>query len=610
MICIYDGIAGSGKTTKAIQHMTENGHTYVLLTSTNRLKKAHEARFHVPAYTIAGKCFVTHNGHFYQNPRDIDADGIIMDEVLQTSPAAIQWAVDYGRKHEIYVCCDTAQMLAPNTGAACIDALQRVDADRVTLPETLRPIDSETIDIYQRLYQMARENPEGNKGMDLLNSLPRVNLDSITYSKDSAYMVHTNVIEKRLYQMWRISHRDDLDLIPKGYIASRETAGESYPVLSQLDAVTLKINAYKQVANIGSVVRYQGSEVEPTSEAVFFMYDGDYVTNREIYTMVTRCKSIHSLKLCVLDPVKESRKIVAAPEVDPVSSSDFPGGVHIWNIIKRDPCLAMSEPERLYRCIQDRTGLDSFQTPQNMDLSDVPHDTQYQYGIDLYSSYPHCWHHTVFPDGTTYREDDSGKIKLYVTTSNKIGKKGTLLTGDYVDYMRINDKSLDVVCVGSCDPMTQNKVGEYLYERCTRSQEAKSDLKGMCYGWLQKKYYVKTKDGYYIQPRARYELCIAALQSTQALVLAKLRTLIYGDAAAGRSTVDCLYFNYGGDIIELGEKVRAVIPGYRFRIFQNTSEEKTADKPILYRNYTDLPTEEEYKRNKKKLQKRKERAKK
>jgi hypothetical protein len=95
-------------------------------------------------------------------------------------------------------------------------------------------------------------------------------------------------------------------LIPKGSIASRPPKNpNSYPILSQTQAEKQKSRAYYQLANIGSCTRYQGSEVTDKQKLYYIITPDSKVTNREWYTVVSRCWTLDSIVIVLADRRRE-----------------------------------------------------------------------------------------------------------------------------------------------------------------------------------------------------------------------------------------------------------------------------------------------------------------
>ena len=95
-------------------------------------------------------------------------------------------------------------------------------------------------------------------------------------------------------------HFNSDELIAKGSISSKQPKDLSkYPILSQLQAERMKSQAYLQLANIGSITRYQGSEVDNTQKLYYIITIDSKITNREWYTVVSRCWTLDSITIVI-----------------------------------------------------------------------------------------------------------------------------------------------------------------------------------------------------------------------------------------------------------------------------------------------------------------------
>ena len=89
-------------------------------------------------------------------------------------------------------------------------------------------------------------------------------------------------------------------------------------------------------------------------------------------------------------------------------------------------------------------------------------------------------------------------------------------------------------------------------------------------------------------------------------IMYEIKREIYKDffdfETSGLIKTDCLYFDYDGDIRELGDRISAKLPGYDFRIFKNSEADKNDN--VLYKTYKDLLPEKEVKKIKDRERKR------
>ena len=160
---------------------------------------------------------------------------------------------------------------------------------------THRPVTKETEDLY---YESYRDSNNDGFGLfqKLMKDTPVMTFNNLEFSENDIYITHTNQLEDDLYKRFDLSNRYDLELIPKGTISSREIKRvESYPILPQLRTKNTPFLGYFQQSNVGTVIRYQGSEVYPDQKLYYLVTRSSRPNDREIYTLITRMKDIRSL---------------------------------------------------------------------------------------------------------------------------------------------------------------------------------------------------------------------------------------------------------------------------------------------------------------------------
>ena len=85
LIKVFDGIAGSAKSTKCAQVLNDNGVEFLRCTATNKLKRDAARRFGGNNKTIAGGLFRTDGAIFYAEEKETDYKTILIDEILQSN---------------------------------------------------------------------------------------------------------------------------------------------------------------------------------------------------------------------------------------------------------------------------------------------------------------------------------------------------------------------------------------------------------------------------------------------------------------------------------------------------------------------------------------------
>lgn len=301
-IKVIDGIAGAGKSSILHKWLVDHGlGNYRRLTSTRMLAADAAKRYNMPVQTVASGLFATENLRFYQNPRDINGETIVIDEILQTSPEVFVWCLEHCGDNNIFVTCDRRQCLSPVIGGLMEQRyLDFVGDKRIYLTEitqTLRGRDPDTVRFFNRAYDMVYKNTSLYK--DILNNFPCLSYAEIEYNPYDVFICYTNADEKRLYDDYHLRdayYLRDL-LVPKGALIGTEKQyanAERYPIVPQIDAE--HATSYWQLENVSSVIRLQGTEIDLEQKCYILVPDGMVMDNRSLYTAITRCKSIQSIR--------------------------------------------------------------------------------------------------------------------------------------------------------------------------------------------------------------------------------------------------------------------------------------------------------------------------
>lgn len=295
---ILDGMAGTAKSSSLDTFFKALSIDYIRLTSTNKLKRDALERYGGTVYTIASGLFTNEDGQFYIDEKELEAKTIVIDEVLQTSPKVFEWVRHRIGKVNIIICTDSRQMLTPIGGMTMLERFNELKQEPfctlVELTETKRPVNEYSKKLYNFCYYHVGDD------FPLFGYLRKTmtaitGLENIDYDPRNAYICHTNDIEKYLYDTWNLYNAYDLDLIPKGGIASKAIeVSDKYPITPQ-KLTNRKTKSYYQVANVGTVIRYQGTEVLQGRKLYFIVESFSKVENREFYTMLTRCKDCRDI---------------------------------------------------------------------------------------------------------------------------------------------------------------------------------------------------------------------------------------------------------------------------------------------------------------------------
>lgn len=683
VIKVFDGIAGSAKSSTCAKVLADAGVEFLRCTSTNKLKKDAARRFGGNNATIASGLFSNEDGVFYNAEKDIKYSTVLIDEALQADRRVFKWCENHVGEVNIIICTDSRQMLPPaGDGLLTIfkEFVSRPDVSYINLNNTLRPVDDYTKAIYNDCYNYA--DIENNFLYSRYkNRIKTVSITDIEYNYNDAYIVHTNEIEKYLYTLWDMPNRWDAPLIPKGTISSKDIDDpHKYPIVPQEDIGRLQ--SYFQIENIGTVTRYQGSEVEPDRTLYYFVERKSLVENREFYTMISRAKSFSSIRLVLIDipkkfklitykgkPIIEKKwgdisgdtvidldgttinKIIEEKGaidfrdkqtvLDKINSGDHSyyyygftvDGERIrevserttqttmGSLIKKEPLLRSDFMEVFYHeydMIQqknkDNNAGDNIWTPSCIDSPQRGSSSDYKYGVDLYSAYPHCFKYGAMPDGRVFYTKDiknewdakrDGLIRFYVNYS-RYGSPSMVFTGELVDYIKENGITYqeDFQYLGACHKIKTTITGDWLMNKAYKNADTKKKLKDIHYGYMQKPFIEPAfyddrgqVESYIINDGQNLEICMVCVQSELALQMLKLKMAIYGNIEDGYTLVDCLYFNSEEEDIFLQIDIADAIPNYDFRIFDNTVEAtKTSEKPVIYKSYEELKKRSHHKK--------------
>lgn len=218
----------------------------------------------------------------------------------------------------------------------------------------------------------------------------------------------------------------------------------------------------------------------------------------------------------------------------------------------------------------------------------------YQYGIDLKAAYPHILKYALLPTCNRCEEQPfEGSMDLYYVKGGYTLKYMSIVTSEVI--AAIPEEEYGYLCSVSCQE--GSKMGDWLHEMAHRSVESKQKIKEVHYGYAERQYiheYDRDENGtisYVCNPKDNHALLMVAIRSELVRIMAEIKRTVYGDLQHGEINVDCLYFDYEGDITELGDRLNDLIAPYDFRIFRNESE-----KEKLYQNYEELMTEAELKK--------------
>ena len=555
-IKIVDGIAGGGKSSLIDKFFKEHDISYARLTSTNRLSRDASDRYNMPVKTIAAGMFKNNGTYFYAEEKDPIAQNMVIDEILQTDPRAIEWCINHADTTNIIITTDSKQMMSPDNEERMIKAFTelrlRKDVIYRNVTKTLRARNAKTEKIYNELYGKA-ELPILYTTKNLIKTFPNViRYEEMEYSPDNAYITHDNATEDYLYRDKEFASNPYLDLIPKGCIASKPPKDlHTYPMLSQNEAKRTHCKAYTQVMNVGSAVRFQGSEVMDNQKLYFLLQPDSMVSARELYTVITRMWDIDSFVIVLVNtpettrlskfnnlPIKnhayltldeshdkvtltnnEMEKFMKDYDTDEIyydrnevrntkgevlysrAGNDFSetpkSSVTAGSLARRDASLNYSYMEDVYKI------LDENNVKRITGIHKAGARKEAKYELDLFSAYPTIMANEKMPaDGILLIDgpyDD--KINFYVYRGHTAN--GNYLDDEHKDMIRFTQNSIITDAMksyiedndlGVCEYLFSTPYvegcfpGAYLYKKAHDTKESKASIKRVHYGYYQKPY--------------------------------------------------------------------------------------------------------------------------
>lgn len=653
IIKLIDSIAGAGKSSITHQFLKSNGIEYLRLTSTNNLKKSAEEQYGMPCHTIASTLFTNEYPNFYSNFKEPTIKTIVIDECLQASPRIFEWCNEYVGRYNIIITTDSHQMLAPDETDSMMTAFNAfIDQTNVltsTITTTKRARDQKTADAFSFYYAIATS--EKLFSVNDLSKYKTINYNDMQFSPNNVYITHTNKIEQYFYKERELHKNHDVDLLPKGYIASKNVNLFKYPILSQLDAESSRAKSYVQIANIASATRYQGNECMSGSKLYFIITPESKISSRELYTVITRLWTIDDFVVVLCDDLQEQstintfkglpvkRKEVLKIDYDaptkyctrkeldevfeqypdtnevfydkdiilstdnqtiayylnnphnptsqhgkalrltetsymlPQDKNDYKNKTTASSLVRRDSSLNYSFVPSIYKELE-KHGVDLICAPHR--LNSFASKSKYQ--VDFFSAYPMILKHTFVPiDGFLTYQEDSALMNFYLYKGDKL-TRNSILTDELNEYVQDNNLG-ETVYLFSTPKKQGCYPGDYLYEHAHKSIESKAAIKGIHYGYYQKRLLTKATDNscYIINDHQKYELLMVAICSTLLYYAYLAFDAVNGDYIK----VDAVYFDNYDDTTVL--KLDSALPKYvEWRILENETKE------IIVQNYTPL----------------------
>lgn len=306
-----NGIAGCGKTTTVNVILTQLNVPFIWGSATRRLAEDMRFRFNIDAKTIASAFFNNDDGRFYTSEKDDIPENtvLIFDEILLTNPRVIDFINHHKDTNPIIMMTDDAQCSSPD-GDTLANLYHELCNDpstyNVYFDYSYRAEDDDT----QALYHYFRDRSIKHDFIpvhELEQYFPVLNLDDITYTPDDVYATPFDDIENYLYLYFDLQNRSDVPRIMKGRRSKDNIKHpENYPLLSQKSAEQTHALFYAQAANLGSVFRLQGTQIEHPNTLYLIVDPTSFVSASVIYTAISRPVNKDMIKLvyCAPDAVK------------------------------------------------------------------------------------------------------------------------------------------------------------------------------------------------------------------------------------------------------------------------------------------------------------------
>jgi len=652
-IKILNGIAGSGKSTTTVSELRRLGSNFCLASFSNALKFAASDKFGCPTDTICGLEFINTPHPRYAEKEVDDFDTVVNDEILLDGVECINWMMNNVGKVNIIALTDSRQMLSAENGAAALKAFEKICSQKYTIcveiTETKRARDQETKDVYADLFALNSNKLFTIEQAQKILKCDIVDMSTVTFDNNNTYLCHSNKIEHEIYKKYDLSQRRDIDLIPKNHISRRRFVDISkYPICDQITATDKRIDSYLQAANVATPTRFQGKEVEVGNECYFVVQDEDVFTGREIYTVGTRCQSIKSIHIAVINlPKYDDPKYIWGKPVTEAYHLDIPNHDKTYNHVSGNKLLTLiskhgkagttylgdyitSGDNVIYSTLSE--GQLSKFTIKNGDervikkrsagrkrtiRSIAKKDTTLHFDFmpkvyellrtdvtppriinpsktakhdfnklcDIYSAFPTILNHCDMPKaGYLYEEYDKDLLNFYMYKGSKL-TKGSLITEE------LAKKVGDSEYMFSTEKQEGCSIGRYTYEQCKASKEQKDNInKNFLWGILESDYYTRTQvvtDGEVSTSYIKHtqnNLELVACALWSSLCLVMLEAIDSIGADKYFIVTDGLYYNGDKD---------PVLPewcDYRIEIKDWENNEKTDEKynNVVFQTYEDL----------------------
>lgn len=657
-IKVFNGIAGSGKSTATVTELQSLGINFCLASFSNALKFAASDRFNCNVDTICGLEFINTPYPRYAEKPVTEYETVINDEILLDGAQCINWMMNNVGKVNIIALTDSHQMLNAENGAEALKAFNKLiknpNTIHVEISSTKRACDQDTIDVYNTLYNVDSNQLFTLSEVQNMFKCDVLSMDDISYDSNATFICHSNKIEHDIYKRYDLQSRRDIPLIPKSHISRKRNVDFSkYPICDQITATDKRITSYLQAANVATPTRFQGKEVEPNHPCYYIVRSDDIFTGREIYTVATRCKSISSLHIVVIDIDSyndpshiRGSSIVTTKRLDiPDAPKKYTNVTksHMAKILKKygeegqaylddivtsgNNIIYSTLPNKtlqrfatidgtsitfnehikhMNRSVRSITKKDSSMyfdfmprvydilktdvTPPRIRNNPKVTKTQFSKLCDIYSAFPTILNYADMPKaGYLYEQYDPELLNFYQYDGDVVSK-GSIITEELAKKLGHSRYVFSTSKQSGCE------LGRYTYNQCKISKEKKEKInKNFLWGTLESNYYERTIvviDGEVSTKYVKHpenNLELVACALWSKLCLVMLEAVEPLNTDEYLIVTDGIYYN--GDI-------NPSLPewcDYRIELKDWEAESKSTEKysNIEYKTYADLMTDKE-----------------
>lgn len=231
----------------------------------------------------------------------------------------------------------------------------------------------------------------------------------------------------------------------------------------------------------------------------------------------------------------------------------------------------------------------------------------YQYAADMRCAFPSVLATEKMPTNSWIEYDKKVakgikrggmSIDFFVVTQSNILNEGTVITGELKEQMEsYGTERFQYVC--STSAQIGCEFGREILKKSFKCKESKDEIKEIHWGALQRKFLEpdfkrETMDiiRYGRDEANVYGLLMAAIKSSVACKIIRMRKSVYGLRELGTANVDCLYFDCSE--YDLSNKIipefLSIMGDHHFRIHKPDNKED-----VIFKTYPDLRTRAEMK---------------